>query len=256
MLENLSTLDLTTYVKDRMAAGRAVFAELLDALKELKSRCKDEGVWHATILECGIKPGTWRQWEFRELNQLTTGKRTGSRNVVARSPVGNPERTAAANNLAEAKEQFGKAAADGNEQAAAIIADYEKELADATAGDEPTAEVKNDEQTSTDVYKAFAQRFWQQHLLLSNLAGGLCSVEICADRWEPDTIVKSVKELSAKVRVFRVAMKDVVEFRDATDKGIWVSFKQANGGRIECRVTDEGTCDKVRRVKPKVARPA
>jgi hypothetical protein len=75
----MTTPDLKAYVTRRVAQERQAVYELTWALRELKSRCKDAKVWQKALLECGIKPATWRQWEFRALNQLTTGKRTGNR---------------------------------------------------------------------------------------------------------------------------------------------------------------------------------
>ncbi len=100
MLGAMSTTDLINYVKDEIAIGERVLAdekaaaeahkrikgqrlqvthEVVCALRELKSRCKASKTWEKTLLECGITPGTWRSWDCRELNELTTGKRTGSR---------------------------------------------------------------------------------------------------------------------------------------------------------------------------------
>jgi alkylated DNA repair dioxygenase AlkB len=79
IVKAMSMPALKSYVKERVEQGRQLSIELLAALIEMKSRCKDQGTWHKTLLDCGIKPGTWRQWEFRELNAITTGKRTGDR---------------------------------------------------------------------------------------------------------------------------------------------------------------------------------
>lgn len=96
----MTTPELTTYVKDEIALGERVLAdeklaadehkrikgqrlqvtyEVICALRELKSRCKASKTWEKALKECGIAPSTWRSWDCRELNQLTTGKRTKSR---------------------------------------------------------------------------------------------------------------------------------------------------------------------------------
>ena len=75
----LITPELKANVVDHVTQGRQVVYELICALRELKPRYKTTKIWQKTLLECGIKPATWRQWEFRELNQVTTGKRTGDR---------------------------------------------------------------------------------------------------------------------------------------------------------------------------------
>lgn len=108
--------------------------------------------------------------------------------------------------------------------------------------------------TAQEVHKALAPVFWRQHMLLTRLAGELCTLEMNTNRWETDESGKYVKGLSTKVQAFRTAMKDVVEFKDAAGKGIWVSFKQADGTRIECRVNgvNGDSCDKVRKTQPKV----
>jgi alkylated DNA repair dioxygenase AlkB len=93
VLKAMSKAALTTYIKERVEQGRQLSIELLAALIEMKSRCKDEGTWHKTLLDCGIKPGTWRQWEFRELNAITTGKRTGDRKNGSGGTRGKTART-------------------------------------------------------------------------------------------------------------------------------------------------------------------
>ena len=96
----MTTSELTTYIKDEIALGEGVLAdeklaadehkrikgqrlqvtyEVICALRELKSRCKATKTWEKALKECGIAPSTWRSWDCRELNQLTTGKRTKSR---------------------------------------------------------------------------------------------------------------------------------------------------------------------------------
>jgi hypothetical protein len=96
----MTTADLKTYIKDEIASGERVLAEekraadehrriqnerrhvtykVVCAQRELKSRCKATKTWEKTLRECGITPGTWRSWDCRELNLLTTGKRTRSR---------------------------------------------------------------------------------------------------------------------------------------------------------------------------------
>ncbi len=96
----MTTPELTTYIKDEIALGERVLAdeklaadehkrikgqrlqvtyEVICALRELKSRCKASKTWEKALKECGIAPSTWRSWDCRELNQLTTGKRTKSR---------------------------------------------------------------------------------------------------------------------------------------------------------------------------------
>ena len=96
----MTTSELTTYIKDEISLGERVLAdeklaadeykrikgqrlqvtyEVICALRELKSRCKASKTWEKALNECGIVPSTWRSWDCRELNQLTTGKRTKSR---------------------------------------------------------------------------------------------------------------------------------------------------------------------------------
>jgi hypothetical protein len=121
----MKTPELKQYVRDKFDEGQRICDELKAALQELKDRAKSEGVWQQTLLDCGINPATWRSWNFRELNKLTTGTRTGSRNPkptpkIVHSPVTN-EQIAAMARLSDAHEQLDVAAAKGNEQAKAII---------------------------------------------------------------------------------------------------------------------------------------
>ena len=121
----MKTPELKQYVRDRFDQGQRTCDELKDALEELKDRAKTDGVWQQTLLDCGINPGTWRQWQFRDLNKLTVGTRTGSKKTKT-IPAGISQAQIAANAaLKEANEKFGKAAAAGNEIAKAIIAEYE-----------------------------------------------------------------------------------------------------------------------------------
>lgn len=92
-LRAMSIPELKTYIKDGIATGEQVLVEerriadrkrrikdeVICALRELKSRCKASKTWEKALKECGIAPSTWRSWDCRELNQLTTGKRTKSR---------------------------------------------------------------------------------------------------------------------------------------------------------------------------------
>jgi hypothetical protein len=75
----MKTAELKTWCRVRYAQGQQLAEELVVGLNELESRCKTAKIWHNTLLECGINPGTWRSWRCRDLNRLTTGKRTRSR---------------------------------------------------------------------------------------------------------------------------------------------------------------------------------
>jgi hypothetical protein len=124
----MKTPELKQYVRDKFNEGQRVCDELMAALLELKDRAKTDGVWQQTLLDCGIKPGTWRQWQFRDLNKLTVGTRTGNRNLkptpkIVHVPV-TAEQIAAMARLSDAHKQLDKTAAgdgDGAEQANAII---------------------------------------------------------------------------------------------------------------------------------------
>jgi hypothetical protein len=86
MVKDMKTPQLKEFIKLRIAEGQQTVDSIVVALRELKSRYKQDKVWEKTLLELGIKPGTWRQWEFRELNLLTTGKRTGNRDGNDKMP--------------------------------------------------------------------------------------------------------------------------------------------------------------------------
>jgi hypothetical protein len=124
----MKTPELKQYVRDKFDEGQRICDELKAALQELKDRAKSEGVWQQTLLDCGINPATWRSWNFRELNKLTTGTRTGSRNPkptpkIVHVPV-TAAQIAALARLDDAHAQLDTVAAgDGGmkDQAAAII---------------------------------------------------------------------------------------------------------------------------------------
>jgi hypothetical protein len=99
-LEAMTTPELTTYINDEIAIGERMLAdeklaadehkrikgqrlqvthEVICALRALKSRCKASKTWEKALKECGIAPSTWRSWDCRELNMLTTGSRIKSR---------------------------------------------------------------------------------------------------------------------------------------------------------------------------------
>lgn len=78
-LKDMSDTALTVYVKQRVGPYARMNQELRAALTEMKSRYKEKKMWHKKLLQCGIKPGTWRQWEFRQLRQLTAGKSAGQK---------------------------------------------------------------------------------------------------------------------------------------------------------------------------------
>ena len=122
----MKTPELKQYVRDRFDQGQRICDELKAALQELKDRAKTDGVWQQTLLDCGINPGTWRQWQFRDLNKLTVGTRTGNRNPKPKIiPSGiSTSQIAAQAALKDAHEQLDKTAAGdgvGAEQAKAII---------------------------------------------------------------------------------------------------------------------------------------
>src|ERR1017187_7468704 len=80
-LKAMSDAELKTYIKGKLDEGQKVLDETKAALKEMRSRCKEQGIWQQTLLEFGIEPGTWRQWVFKDLNEKVTGKRSGKRNT-------------------------------------------------------------------------------------------------------------------------------------------------------------------------------
>jgi hypothetical protein len=102
--------------------------------------------WEAFLEECGIKPATFRKWRQRaaaamkplesfvdppkpngvKLAPRPKGQRSGSMAFDSQAP--------AAKNLADARKQLGAAAAAGNAQAVAIIAEYEQALTTADSG--------------------------------------------------------------------------------------------------------------------------
>jgi hypothetical protein len=85
--------ELKTYIKDGLATGEAVLVEekqiadrkrkltweMVCALRELRDRLKASKTWQKALKELGIAPSTFRSYDCRELNELTTGKRTKSR---------------------------------------------------------------------------------------------------------------------------------------------------------------------------------
>lgn len=163
---------LDVYIRDRVPEvlwlhnvfqGRVW--ELVQALLEMKSRFDSQGArndlhdikvtgWHDYLRLIGVNPSTFRSWKHRtEAKQLVDmvdpqpTAPTRSRNGSGRTgkPRSNPVQSTgakeAARNLAQAKKEFGKSAAEGNAQAIAIIAGYEREYAAACdPGDEGPTE--------------------------------------------------------------------------------------------------------------------
>jgi hypothetical protein len=128
------------YVKEAILGflkdGQTAVDSLYIALKVYKEKLDVRGKeWEKILLDdFGIKSGAFRMWEFRNLNLLLTGKRTGIRDGNGggskngkKTPRISQAQIDAQANLAQAKKEFGDAAEQGNEQAQTILAGYEKE---------------------------------------------------------------------------------------------------------------------------------
>jgi hypothetical protein len=144
LLKAMKTPALEKHCANKYEEGQKVSHELYLALLELQSRCKTEKIWQKSLLRCGIKPGTWRSWHCRELNQLTTGKRTGSRHEdkpkPKRKPInidGDPRTETEAQELAKAGVQLAGILLDDKtepEVRGQKAADFAGELIEAVEG--------------------------------------------------------------------------------------------------------------------------
>jgi hypothetical protein len=141
-LKAMADAELKTYIKGKLDEGQKVLDETKAALKEMRSRCKDQKIWQQTLLEFGIKPGTWRQWAFKDLNEKVTGKRSGKRNTgklqsgnttVPPATFPDPKVETPKAILTSAHKELGAAAATGSALAKEIITKNEDELREAKA---------------------------------------------------------------------------------------------------------------------------
>ena len=142
--------------------------ELVSALLEMKSRFENQGArndlhelkvtgWHDYLESIGVNPSTFRTWKHRtETKQLVAivdppapatnlKGSVGTLRKTGPNPVQATAAQAAAKSLADAKRQLGAAAAAGNAQAAAIIAEYEKAV---TTADSST--LTNEDNSTSD----------------------------------------------------------------------------------------------------------
>jgi hypothetical protein len=137
------------YLKDGQTAADSLFI----ALKVYKTKLDVHGKeWEKLLLDdFDIKPGRFRVWDFRHLNYLLTGKRTGDRDgnggtrqkKEKKVPSGlTAEQIKANANLKQAKEEFGAAAEAGNEQAKTYLASYEEAAAAEAAAGVSTTEIE------------------------------------------------------------------------------------------------------------------
>jgi hypothetical protein len=166
---NERTAKWMTRFADVMAEFEEEILPLLDRMNSLLS--------HHSLMHTPGLPG-WGAWyaNFSRSIKLNWHMRTvqrklakyrgedyrgeGSMPTGARGTSLTPEQATAAKLLADAKEQFGKSAAEGNEQAAAIIAEYEKAVDDASAevADVPTPPVRTTEEKNREHLSFFVKR--------------------------------------------------------------------------------------------------
>ena len=179
----MTTSELTTYIKDEIALGERVLAdeklaadehkrikgqrlqvtfEVICALRELKSRCKASKTWEKALKECGIAPSTWRSWDCRELNQLTTGKRTKSRKA---KPDGR--------SLAQIQADLVAAKAAVDAERAASLAQPDPVEVEAEYIDEPTGVVPAEEEDAEpEVVVKWREAARESHELINWSADG------------------------------------------------------------------------------------
>jgi hypothetical protein len=164
----MSSLEIQAYIKSDMAECANLYGALTRKWSDIyAAACEVErrfekrpgarndinelhvAGWEEFLEECGIKPATFRKWRQRsaaamkplesfvdppELNGPKPRPDKGKKSGCMASDAQAPRAKAAAKNLADARKQLGAAAAAGNAQAAAIIAEYEQAVTAAGSG--------------------------------------------------------------------------------------------------------------------------